>query len=86
MLIGLTLLKKWVGKMPNYEYTYVREQRAHLEVTANNEKEAEDIAQAWMIALKLESADDESDDPGELFYDGEYHVNDYYPNLYKSTE
>jgi len=52
--------------MPTYLYQYRREQRAEEEFEADSQEKAEELAEAWMNALSLDSTDDVSDDPGEL--------------------
>lgn len=56
--------------MTTYYFKYVREQRVLVEVEAASWQEAERIANEQIQNLRLDSADDESDDPGELFYEG----------------
>lgn len=56
--------------LTEYEFLYVREQRARFDIVASDEKEALMLAQQRLKELDLFSKDDESDDPGELFIEG----------------
>jgi len=51
-----------------YMFQYRREQRATYTVEADSFEEAEIEAVDQIGFLKLDSTDDESDDPGELEY------------------
>ena len=52
--------------MPTYHFCFCREQRVDISVEAENEDTATEEASALSNKLDLDSADDESDDPGEL--------------------
>lgn len=56
--------------MPTYRYQYVREQRVTLETEGDTEEEAYDylVNSGILDTLKLDSPDDESDDPGEVVF------------------
>lgn len=59
--------------MPTYLFQYVREQRVTLEAEGDTQEEAYDclVNSGILDTLKLDSPDDESDDPGEVHFWGE---------------
>ena len=52
--------------MPEYRYQYRREQRVDFTIIADDEEASAPLAAAHAEKFDLSSADDESDDPGEL--------------------
>lgn len=55
--------------MSIYEFTYVREQRVHLEIEAESVEDATEKAWSAANKLNLQTAQDQSDDPGALWLD-----------------
>lgn len=52
--------------LKHFNFLFMREQRVHIEIVADNAEEAREKAERRVSLLDLTSRDDESDDEGKL--------------------